>query len=283
MEGAPGESLTALGVAAQRAAHLLLDDPPPILDDPVSIRLLGPGAEAAIHAQADRYRSPWARALRAHVLTRSRYAEDALAAAVTGPGIGQFVILGAGLDTCAWRQPAWAAALTIAELDHPGSQAAKRSRLAEAGLGIPANVRLAPIDLAVHPETGLPASLATAGIDLAAPVVVTWLGVMMYLPPTASEHVLRALGRLAPGSELVLTFAGPAPGGPDLLADAAARAGEPWLDRLGPDEMVGRLRAAGFGDVRLVSPGTILDRYLADRADLPAPRRASIAHARIAP
>src|SRR5690349_16785482 len=103
-------SLTARGVAVLRAAHQLIDAEPRILDDPVILRLLGPDIEPRIRAEVERHQSAAARGIRSHVVLRSRFAEDALRAAV-GRGIDQYVLLGAGLDTFAYRQPEWASAL----------------------------------------------------------------------------------------------------------------------------------------------------------------------------
>jgi O-methyltransferase involved in polyketide biosynthesis len=97
-------SATALGVATLRAAHLLLDGAPPILEDPVVLRLLDPEVIAAITAHPERFEAPHVRRLRFHIVTRSRHAEDRLAEAVTR-GVCQYVVLGAGFDTFAYRQP----------------------------------------------------------------------------------------------------------------------------------------------------------------------------------
>ena len=125
-EPARAASRTALGVAALRAAHLLLDARPSLLDDPVSGVLLAPWALEAIRQHPKRFQTPGARALRTHVLLRSRYAEDRLEAAFAC-GVRQLVVLGAGFDTFAYRQPAWAGNLTIFEVDQPASQGHKRA------------------------------------------------------------------------------------------------------------------------------------------------------------
>ena len=138
-------SQTALVTAYLRAAHQVLDQPPLILDDPVALRLLGSGAEQRIREGTDRYQSPEAVSLRSHVVLRSRFAEDRLLVAVQR-GVSQYVIVGAGFDTFALRQTRWADSLAIIEVDHPGSQAAKQSRIAEARMQIPKNQVFAGID-----------------------------------------------------------------------------------------------------------------------------------------
>jgi methyltransferase (TIGR00027 family) len=119
-------SRTALATAHMRAAHQLLDPPPRILEDPVAVAVLGPGAEQRIRQVAARSQAPEGRALRAHMVLRSRFAEDRLAMAVSR-GVTQYVILGAGFDTFAVRQPAWAQQLRILEVDHAGTQELKRA------------------------------------------------------------------------------------------------------------------------------------------------------------
>src|SRR5437867_2557040 len=115
---------TAQGVAAMRAVHQIADGEPKILTDPITIRLLDPEVRAAIDSRSQRFQTAGMRGLRSHVLLRSRYAEDELNAAVDR-GVDQYVILGAGLDTFAWRQPEWAERLRMFEVDHPAAQQAK--------------------------------------------------------------------------------------------------------------------------------------------------------------
>jgi methyltransferase (TIGR00027 family) len=124
-------SSTAFGVAVLRAAHQIIDGSPPILDDSVVERLLGPGIEQRIRGESEQLQTSMARGLRSHVVLRSRFAEDSLAAAVAR-GTRQYVLLGAGLDTFAYRQPEWARDITVVEVDQPGVIAMPRA--ANAGL-----------------------------------------------------------------------------------------------------------------------------------------------------
>jgi len=267
-------SSTAVGVAWLRAAHQLLDAEPRILDDPAILPLLGEDAAARVRDGADRFASPGARALRSHVVLRSRFAEDRLAAAVER-GVTQYVVLGAGLDTFALRQPPWAHALRVFEVDHPASQAAKRAAIAAARLTVPPNVTFVPIDFE---RTSLGEALADGGVDLARPAFVSWLGVTMYLTEPAIDAVLRTIAAL-PSSEIVFTFAQPdAPGtGASFFAERAAEAGEPWLTYFTPDALDAKLRALGFTDVYFLTPDEAEARYYVGRSDgLAAPRRTSI-------
>lgn len=267
-------SLTARGVAALRAAHLLLDESPPILDDSVIVRLLGPIYESYIRAEPERYQSPPARGLRSHVVLRSRVAEDALRDAAAR-GIEQYVLLGAGLDTFAYRQPAWAEGLRIIEVDHPSSQADKRRLLRVAEMVLPPNVSYADVDF--EHET-LAQGLRRCGVAFDRPTFFSWLGVTMYLSREAIDATLATVASFARGSEIVLTFAQPsAPDDLRIVAERAAALGEPWLSYFEPAEIEAVLRAHGFSDVRFLTREAAIRQYYASRRDgLSAPRRISI-------
>ncbi len=275
-----GSSQTALGVAVLRAVHQLLDAEPRILDDPVVVRLLAASTLEQIRTDPERFRSPARNALRAHVLIGSRYAEDRLAAAVAR-GIRQYVLLGAGFDTFAYRQPPWAESLRIFEVDHPASQRAKRERLDAAQVPIPANLEFVPIDLET---TTLRDGLRACAFDPTIPTFVSWLGVLMYLSTNAIAAVFQVVAALPPSSEIVFTFAAPDDADPERaqVAARAAAQGEPWRTWIEPDDLARQLYAAGFSHVALLTPAESTERYLRDRADgLRAPRRTSIASATV--
>jgi methyltransferase (TIGR00027 family) len=250
-------SATALAVATLRAAHQLLDGEPPILDDPVVLRLLDPEVIAGIRANPERFEAPHVRRLRFHVVTRSRHAEDRLAEAVAR-GVRQYVVLGAGFDTFAYRQPPWASALRIFEVDHPASRDAKRQRLHGAGIGIPPNVEHVAIDFETTP---LRDGLIAGGFDTNAPAFVSWLGVMVYLTWPAIDAVFALVASLPAPSEIVFTFTAPKPPDEsDALAERAAAAGEPWLTRIEPEALEERLRAHGFTDVGFLTSRVVSAR-----------------------
>ncbi len=266
-------SRTAMGTAYLRAAHQLLDSPPLILDDPAALSLLGSVAVQRIKDTADHYQTPERLALRAHVVLRSRFAEDRLAAAVRR-GITQYVILGAGFDTFALRQPAWAQALKIIEVDHPGTQAAKRSHLAAAGLAMPENAAFANIDLE---RESLLDGLLKFGVAMDEATFFSWLGVTVYLKEAAIDAVLRSVAKFPSGSEMVLTFARPPGESPSPLARRAASLGEPWKSYFESGALEAKLRSAGFSKVEFLSPAEAEARYFRQRPrDLPLPKRSSI-------
>ena len=243
-------SATALGVATLRAAHQLLDGDQRILDDPVVLRLLGPEVIARVQANPERFAEPNVRRLLTHVVTRSRCAEDRLAEAVAR-GVHQCVVLGAGFDTFAYRQPPWASALRIFEVDHPASQQAKVARLAAAGITIPPNVEYVAIDFET---TSLRDGMLRSRFNASAPAFISWLGVMVYLTQSAIDAVFAFVASLPPSSEIVFTFTPPPEvGAADGLASRAAEVGEPWLTRVEPESLERQLRNHGFGTVQFLT------------------------------
>jgi methyltransferase (TIGR00027 family) len=264
-------SRTALATAYLRAAHQLLDPPPRILDDPTALAVLGPGAEQMIRDSAALAQTPESRALRAHMVLRSRFAEDRLAAAI-GRGVTQYVILGAGFDTFAVRQPAWARNLRILEVDHAGTQELKRSHLAGAGLTVPPNAGFATIDFE---RESLREGLLRHALSPTERTFFSWLGVTMYLPEDAIDAVLRSVAEFPAGSEIVLTFAS-ASNMPQGVAGRAAQAGEPWLSYFEPEQIQEKLRDAGFSSVELLTPQDAKSRYFDAPSSLPAPARTTI-------
>lgn len=272
-------SLTALGVARLRAAHQLLDDHPRILDDPVSVRLVGPETVARIKAEPAVFGEPRIAALRCHVLLRSRYAEDRLARAAQS-GVRQLVMVGAGLDTFAYRQPAWAAPLRIFEVDQPASQAMKRDLLARAHIPIPANLAYVALDIEKLP---LSDTLSTGGVDLERPTFFSCLGVLVYLTREAVIDLFRVVAGFPAGSELVLTYTGGEhdDDDPTSLAARAKEVGEPWLTRFTAEELALELHRAGFREVEFLSREQAAE--LVGRRDdgIEPPRRVRIASAKV--
>ena len=266
-------SHTALGSAYLRAAHQLLEAKPLLFEDPVAVPLLGPKAIKLIQDAADNYRTPEMLALRAHVVLRSRFTEDRLAAAVSR-GITQYVILGAGFDTFALRQPSWAQILKIIEVDHSGTQAAKRSHIAAAGLTMPENAVFADIDFE---HESLCDGLLRYGISMDKPTFFSWLGVTMYLKEDAIDAVLRSVAMFPVGSEIVLTFLTQSSDSPSPLAQSVANLGEPWVSCFEPDTLEAMLRSVGFSTVEFLSPAEAEARYFRQRPkDLPVPKQINI-------
>jgi methyltransferase (TIGR00027 family) len=264
--GAPDQ--TAVRVALWRAMHMLVDPPPHVLEDEVGLRLAAPDAGWRDRPDMD---PVFTSGFRAHVVARSRFIED-LIAEQAARAAGQYVLLGAGLDTFAQRRPEVAARLRVFEVDQPGPQAWKRRRLTELGYGVPDWLRLVPVDF----EAGVSwrDEIAAAGFDAGRAAVVASAGVSMYLTREANAATLRELASLAAGSTVAMTFQLPAElvderdrPGRQIAVDGAERSGTPFISFFPPAEMLAMAREAGFTDVRHVSGTTLNGRYFAGRAD----------------
>ncbi|MCB2228873.1 MAG: class I SAM-dependent methyltransferase [Desulfarculaceae bacterium] len=263
-------SHTAERMALHRAAHQLLDHPP-VLEDPLALAMLGRDKAAALIAKPSLAESsPASRFLRAFAAARSRLAEDQLAAGLEH-GVGQYVILGAGLDTFAYRNPHPPEALRVFEVDHPATQAWKRERLAQAGIAAPPELSYAPVDF--HEQT-LASGLEAAGFDPGVPSLFAWLGVTPYLTLEAIKATLGYIAACPPGSGVVLDY----PQSPEVLdmrgrlaykalAGFSAAAGEPWLTNFAPAEMTALLDELGFSLVKDLGKEQINERYFAGRSD----------------
>jgi len=259
---------TAVRVALWRALHVQIDPPPHVLEDEIGLRLAAPEEGWRRRPDMDpQATSPF----RASIVARSRFLEDLVAERVSH-GVGQYVILGAGLDSFAQRRPEIASRLRIFEVDPPGPQAWKRQRLIELGFGIPEWLRFVPVDFEVGQSWW--ERLVAAGFGVGQPAVVASTGVSMYLTRDAIAATLRQVAALAPGSTLAMTFLLPLElAEPELrpwlqLAEKGARvAGTPFISFFTPAEMLILAREAGFREVRHVSAATLAQRYFAGRTD----------------
>jgi methyltransferase (TIGR00027 family) len=260
-----------------RAAHQLLDGRPLILDDPLALRILGDDAANNIRKTVERHQNPRGMALRAHVVLRSRFCEEQLAEAVKR-GVRRYLILGAGFDTFALRQPRWARALEIVEIDHPATQAEKRSRMTGAGLATPDNLRFIPLDFR---RESLTEALERNNIRADSPAFFSWLGVTMYLDRETIEATLRSMAAFPSGSGVALSFMQPLDPGCDgerlALARRVAENSEPFVSFFTPPDIEAVVRQAGFDLVHFLTVEEIGRRYFSGRpADLPLPRRVGI-------
>jgi methyltransferase (TIGR00027 family) len=258
---------TAVRTALWRALHLELDAPPHILEDPIGLQLAGPDTDWRQRPDMNEYATP---GVRASIVARARFIED-LVTEQADHGVGQYVLLGAGLDTFAQRRPEIASRITVFEVDQPGPQEWKRERLVELGFGIPEWLRLVPVDFET---TSWWDRLLANGFDTTKPTVVASLGVSMYLTREATAATLRQSASLAPGSTLAMTFMQPLElVDPDeqvmhRATDAAACAsGTPFISYYAPDEILAMARDASLKTARHVSAADYTQRYFADRTD----------------
>lgn len=256
-------SKTALRVAMRRAAHQLMDKPP-VLDDPIALRLLGDASARDM----ERAQHKVARDFRCFMAARSRFVEDKLAAAVAG-GVSQYVVLGAGLDTFAWRNPF--EGLRVFEVDFPATQQWKHELLAQAALDQPAALTFVPLDFE---HKTLAAGLADAGFDASKPAFFGWLGVVPYLTREAFRATLSDIASMSDGSGVSFDYGlSPEVLGPlrrlalKALAERVASAGEPFKLLLAPDELERELRQAGFKRIEQVDSADLNALYFKDRSD----------------
>jgi len=259
-------SRTAQRVAIRRAAHQVLDHPR-VLDDPLALRIIG--AETAEELRSNpRENHKFARAFRAFMAARSRYAEDELARAVAH-GVSQYVILGAGLDTFAYRNGH--PELRVFEVDHPATQEWKRQQLHVAGISIPQSVIFVPVDFE---RQTLADGLGSCGFDANAAAFFSWLGVTPYLTHDACLATLSFIARMPAGSGVVFDFAiDPAllnagqREALDALSARVARYGEPFQLFFDPSKLQKELKSLGFRRTEFLQGEQINARYFKDRSD----------------
>jgi methyltransferase (TIGR00027 family) len=244
-----------------------VDPPPHVFEDEVGLQIAAP--DEGWRERPDM--SAFTRPFRASIVARARFIEDLVLEQVAR-GVGQYVILGAGLDTFAQRRPELASRLTVFEIDQPGPQGWKRQRLIDLGLGIPSFLRLVPVDFEAGDNWW--ERLASSGFDSRRPAVVASTGVSMYLTEDAIMATLRHVASLAAGSTLAMSFMLPIDmTDPELRpaierAAAGARAsGTPFISFFTPTEMLALARKAGFRDVQHVSSAELAERYFSGRTD----------------
>ncbi len=250
-------SRTALGAAAYRAVHQMLEDGV-IFHDPYALQILDDETRAGLDEMAaDASRRP----MRLFIAARSRFSEGALAACVAR-GVRQVVVLGAGLDTFSLRNPH--AGVRVFEVDYPATQEWKRERLEQAGFAMPDTLTFAPVDFE---RQSLADGLAAAGFQADRPAFFQWLGVIPYLTREAIAQTLDFIARV-PESEVVFDYGEPFENyaeerraGVMAVAESAAARGEPWLSQFDPAEISDMLRAAGFGVIEDLGMAALAERF----------------------
>ncbi len=250
-------SRTALMVAGQRAAHQVLDHGS-ILYDPFAIKIL---REEEKNVLANEH--PLASIGRLFTTARSRIAEDALSGAVER-GIRQVVILGAGLDTFALRNPHGARQIRIYEVDHPATQTWKRERLAEAQIALPPWLILVPVDFE-RDDVG--EKLVAAGFQQNSPAFFTWLGVVPYLTQDAIGRTLDYISSIQ-NSEVVFDYTEPPEAFSEEMRELLTKRTEQlekmderWASRFEPAGIAAILRSHGFSDIEDIDFQEIKSRF----------------------
>jgi methyltransferase (TIGR00027 family) len=281
--------MTALGTSVMRAMHTRRDLPA-LIDDSWGDRLVTEAERDLLREVGMSRLSPAERAqlealgspeeilaviVRAHpsygaVILRTRYAEDALEAAVAR-GVGQYVIIGAGMDSFALRRPGFANDVAVFEVDHPASQSLKLERLEECGVQPPTGVDYVAADLGVE---GLDAALERCSFDPTEAACFSWLGVTAYLTREANLTTLRAIASCGqPDSELVFSYIDQrdfdAPGDDERrkAREVVASVGEPWVSGFSPSQLDDDLRSAGLTLIEDLGHQELRERYCEGRED----------------
>lgn len=262
-------SRTALRVAMRRAAHQLFDNPK-VLDDPVAMAIIGPRAAEKLKTEKPDAFGKFGLGIRAFMVARSRFAEDALARSIARSA-RQYVILGAGLDTFAYRNPYADSELRVFEVDFPATQEWKRRNLHEAGIAIPASVTYAPVDFE---HQTLAEGLRLAGFDASKPAFFSWLGVTMYLTEDAIASTLRFIASTPTGGGVAFDYAVPIESLTFLgrmamraMMHRVAAAGEPFRTFFEPAPIAERLSQMGFHGIEDLGANELNERYFKNRTD----------------
>jgi len=262
-------SKTALRVALRRAAHQLHDSKPLVFTDPLAVPILGPEFRDELARTPSSDRRPFSASLRAFMVARARLAEDTLVHGVETLGTQQYLILGAGLDTFAYRNPF--PNVRVFEVDHPATQAWKHTCLTAASIAIPPSAHLVPVDFE---QQSLAAQLAASGFDPTLPTVTAWLGVVPYLTLEAFRGTTSLLGSFAPGSTAVFDYSQPREVLPpteqlmlDSLSARVAQAGEPFRLFFTPQSLEAELSLAGLTVAEDLDGATLTQRFFAGRPD----------------
>jgi methyltransferase (TIGR00027 family) len=252
-----------------------LFDKPLVFDDPLAMSIVGEQVAAKLRTSPSDNEDRFSRALRAMMAVRSRYAEDQLATAVSW-GVRQYVVLGAGLDTFAYRNRFRDQGLHVFEVDHPATQAWKRELLSVARIAVPPELTFVPVNFE---QQNLREELRSSGFRGRAfrceePAFFSWLGVVMYLTHEAFTSTMNFVGSLPAGSGIALDYA-IVPSSLGFLERIVfegvkrrvAAAGEPFRLFFPPQKIAAELKQSGFADLEDLGREAINTRYFAGRAD----------------
>jgi len=280
-----GPSSTAVLTAVARALHR--EEPRPwVIDDYLALGLAGREGRALLGRLRAEVPGPYLLAFSRWMCARARFAEEIVEQAAAG-GVGQYVILGAGLDSFAYRRNDLLGRLRVFEVDHPATQSWKRRRLAGLGVELPARLVFAPVDFE---RQTLREGLELAGFDSGQLAVFSWVGVTMYLTLDAIHAALAAMARCRPGTRVVLSYNQP----PAVLtgstaqiaaafAGLAAEMGEPFISRFLPSEMTRLLHEHGFGQITDFGPDEARATYFRGQADVDIAGAQRLVAATVAP
>lgn len=256
--------------AMMRAAHQLIDERPLVFTDPLAVAVVGPAVKTALLADRASLQSARAKRLRSQFVLRSRFAEDELFR-LYGKGVRQYVLIGAGMDTFAMRQPPSLRYLQIFEVDYPSTQKLKLQRLAGLEISAPTNVFYVPADLSGPSWTE---ALTGHGLDLKKPCFFSCLGVTQYLQSEVVDQIFEFVLSMPKGSAILSSIVQiDADLSSEDLAESqisAARAaefGEKWQTRFNPAELATRLVKCGYVTATVLDAVIAQSTYFSGRGD----------------
>jgi len=271
-------SFTAIIAGMSRAAHLYVDDEPKILRDELALGLSGHEDKAGLLAALEKvfavaaektspeFASNFYQSYRAFAVMLHLYTEDELEKALAR-GVSQYVILGAGLDSFAYRRPDLEGRLRVFEVDHPASQEWKKARLKALHIKLPRNLTFVPVDFE---KQALMNELEIHGYRKEATAFISWLGVTQYLTEAAVFQTLRDVSSAAPGSEIVFEYVldeSLLVDGDRLFITGGRQQPEPWISFFDPQDLAERVRQTGFKEVADFGPDEANRLYFAGRSD----------------
>ncbi len=265
-------SRTAIITAAMRASHMILDASPHVLEDHFALQFAGFKTDKDLIDFFSGFKPMGFEENRAYFSMRHRFAEDELSKAIKSKNINQYVILGAGLDSFAYRNSTIYSDLKIFEVDHPDSQQGKKERLSSLQIKIPPNVQYVPVDFE---QTLLSSALSASGVSFQNPVFISWLGVTLYLSSDSVFSLLSDLSdHLSAGSIIVFDYIlpdsllnKPDKELTDYYSRRAAEVGEPWLSRFDPMEIEKELANIGYSTCKQFTKSMAIERYFKNRTD----------------
>jgi methyltransferase (TIGR00027 family) len=259
--------LTAMARAMQR------EQPPPrVLDDYLAAPLAGAEGvtirDQLIAALPPEHLLGFTR----WISVRTRYTEDLVEQAVAAGTVCQYILLGAGLDTFAYRRPDLVARVRVVEVDQPESQAWKRQRLRVCNVTAPDSLAYAPVDFE---RQSLREGLSAAGIDFEQSTIVSWIGVSMYLTAEAIDATLATVAEFPPPTRLVMTYnlplsalSGVGKATVTILSGVVAGMGEPFVSYFQPDEIERVLRRHGYTNIEHFGPDEARATYFPGQRDV---------------
>jgi len=263
-------SLTANSVAMMRAAHQILDGPV-VFKDPIAVEIIGAQSVSDIQSRKRTLKTKLYSHLRAIAVARSSFVEAELSAAIKS-GVRQYVILGAGLDTFAYRNPNSTDSLHVFEVDYPATQDWKRQQLNRADIKIPETLTFVPIDFETQ---SLATQLEAAGLRTDELTFFSWLGVTMYLTHDTMMKTMEFITSSTPsGSKIVFDYI-ISPSSQSilhrlvfyLLSRKVKKAGEPWKSFYDPNSLIKNLKTIGFSKAEDIGPEGINELFFKNRTD----------------